>query len=442
MRIGFELLLHANNFQVRRIKSELLPGEKKAFKLHLAYSFIEGIIMGVLAMNEFVLIKSLKGSDYQIGILFQLSVVLMVFSILFNEWIRRTRNKVSFIRILAVITRLPLLAFLFFPKNVEGMAGNSTYQILFLLIFLTFYLANPVLIPTINLFLKKNYQHDNFGPLYSYATTLNKSVMLVATFSFGLLLEFDPFSFTYVYPVLAVLGISSIVLFTRIPMQPVPIEVKLGLLDSVRKSLKNIWSIIKKDKPYRDFEMGFMLYGFAWMVTIAVITIFFEKVLHLGYSSIAFYKTAYNLIAIAILPFFGRLINKIDPRKFALITFGSLLIYLLFLALTEYFPQNVEVFGIKIYFGLILAFLAHAVFAATMSLLWFIGSAYFSNDDNAGNYQSVHVTLTGVRGLFAPLLGVMFYEWLGFSWTFGIGIVSLTIAMILMLWSMKSRSMK
>ena len=77
-----------------------------------------------------------------------------------------------------------------------------------------------------------------------------------------------------------------------------------------------------------------------------------------------------------------------------------------------------------------------------MSLLWFIGSAYFSNDDNAANYQSVHVTLTGVRGLFAPLLGVMFYEVLGFSWTFGIGIVSLTIAMIIMLWSMKSRSMK
>lgn len=426
---------------MKRIKAELLPGEKKAFKLHLAYSFIEGIIMGVLAMNEFVLIKSLKGSDFQIGILFQLSVVLMVFSILFNEWIRRTKNKVSFIRRLAVLTRLPLLAFLFFPKNIEGMAGSSTFQILFLLIFLAFYLANPVLYPTINLFLKKNYQHDNFGPLYSYATTLNKAVMLVATFAFGWLLEIDPFSFTYVYPILALLGISSIFLFTKIPMQPVPIEVKLGLFDSVRNSLKNIWSIIKKDKPYRDFEMGFMLYGFAWMVTIAVITIFFEKVLHLSYSSVAFYKTAYNLIAIAILPFFGRLINKIDPRKFALITFGSLLLYLLLLALTEYFPQHVEVFGIQIYYGLILAFLAHAVFAATMSLLWYIGSAYFSNDDNAGNYQSVHVSLTGVRGLFAPLLGVMFYEWFGFTWTFGIGIISLAIAMILMLWSMKSRSM-
>lgn len=418
----------------------LQPKEKLTFRIHLVYSFIEGIILGVLAMNEFVLIKSLNGSDYQIGILFQLSVVLMVFSIVFNELIRRTKNKVRFLRSIGIITRIPLIGFVFFPRDMAGMADNPIFQILFLLIFLTFYLANPVLYPTINLFLKKNYRHENFGPLYSYSTTLNKTVMLLSTFGFGWLLEIDPYSYTYVYPVLALLGILSIVLFTRIPFDPGDIVVRSSLWDSIKKSGRDMWAIIVKDKPYRDFEMGFMLYGFAWMVTIAVITIFLEKVLHLSYSSVAFYKTGYNLIAILILPFFGRLINRIDPRKFAIITFGSLLLYLFFLAMTEYFPQNTEVLGIQIYYGLIAAFVVHAVFAATMSLLWYIGSAYFSNDDNAGNYQSVHVTLTGVRGLFAPLLGVFFYEMLGFTWTFGIGMFALAVAIFLMLWSMKSRS--
>ena len=91
---------------------------------------------------------------------------------------------------------------------------------------------------------------------------------------------------------------------------------------------------------------------------------------------------------------------------------------------------------------LIPAFLSHAVFAATMSLLWFIGSAYFSNDDNAANYQSVHLTLTGMRGLFAPLLGVFFYEVFGFTWTFGIAVFSLAMAIILMFWSMKNRAIR
>ena len=70
-----------------------------------------------------------------------------------------------------------------------------------------------------------------------------------------------------------------------------------------------------------------MFYGFAWMATAAVITIFFEKVLHLNYSSIAFYKNAYNTLAILLLPYFGKLIGKIDPRKFAVYTFGFMLLH-------------------------------------------------------------------------------------------------------------------
>jgi len=61
-------------------KLELSSGEKKVFKIHLIYSIIEGLIAGVLALNEFVLIKSLKGTDYQIGMLFQFSVIVFFIS--------------------------------------------------------------------------------------------------------------------------------------------------------------------------------------------------------------------------------------------------------------------------------------------------------------------------------------------------------------------------
>ena len=397
--------------------------------------------MGTLALNEFVLIKSLKGTNFQIGILFQLSVILMLFSVLINQILKRNRNKQGLIRKVALLTRLPLLLLLIFPKTPEACVEMPVFQYLFLLIFLLFYLANPIILPSINLFLRTNYKGDNFGTLYSYATTLNKVVMLFGTFGFGLLLDRDPFAYSYVYPILAGLGIISIHLLSQIPFESQTLQGKEGFMESIRKSLHNMWQIIVKNKPYRDFELGFMLYGFAWMTTIAVITIFFDRVLNMNYSTVAFYKNAYNIVAILILPFFGRLIGKIDPRKFAVITFLSLLIFLLFLALTEYFPQHFMVFGIKIYYSLILAYLAHAVFAATMSLLWFIGSAYFAKDQDAANYQSVHLTLTGMRGMFAPIIGIVFYELFGFTWTFGIAIFSLALAIILMFVSMKNRNL-
>lgn len=401
-------------FPLREVLRNLGAGEKKVFSLHLFYSFLEGIILGVLALNEFVLIKGLRGSDFQIGILFQFSVILLLFSVVLNEWIRRSRRKSRMIRQVALITRLPLLLLVFFPRSVEQMNGQPVYGIAFLGIFLMFYLANPIIYPIINLFLKSSYKHENFGPLYSYATILNKTIMLGATFLFGIWLDADPYVFVYVYPGIGILGILSLLVLARIPyLETAQPEASAGFWLSVKNSLQNMMNIFRNNKPFRDFETGFALYGFAWMTTIAVITIFFDKNLHLNYSSVAFYKNAYNLLSILLLPFFGKLIGRIDPRKFGIYTFMSLFFYLLFLVLTDIFPGNSVFFSITIYYMLIPAYLANAVFAATMGLLWYIGSAYFSSKEAVADYQAIHLTMTGVRGLYGPLLGVLFYRLFG-----------------------------
>ena len=414
--------------------------EKKAFSLHLAYSFFDGIIMGCLALNEFVLIKSLQGTDMQIGVLFQLSVVLMLFSVVFNHWIRRIRLKQRLIRYIALVSRLPLILLLLFPSTLEDVAAEPVYNLLFLGVFLLFYLANPIVLPVVNLILKTTYRHDLFGKLYSYATSVNKVVMLIVTFLFGLLLDVDPYAFRFVYPILALLGLIAFYLLSLIPYDAASGRSALRqTTGSIKESLGSAVKILKSNRPYRDFEVGFMFYGFAWMVTIAVITIFFEQVLQLNYSSVAFYKNSYNLLAIIMLPAFGKLIGTIDPRRFAIITFSSLLFYLLFLALSQYFPYSFDFLHIRIYLLLIPAYLSYSVFAATMSLLWFIGSSYFSRSQNAADYQSIHLTLTGVRGLFAPILGVVLYEMLGFTITFGIAIIMLGISVMLMIMSIRKR---
>ena len=413
--------------------------EKKAFVLHLVYSVIEGIILGILALNEYVLIKSLKGTEFQIGILFQFGSVLLLFSILFNEWIRRSTNKVRLLRRLAWITRLPLLLVVLFPQS----SGNEVSQLIvgsaFLLIFLLFYLANPIIYPIINLLLKSNYRHENFGPLYSYATGVNKLVMLGATFGFGLWLDADPFAFRYVYPAMAVLAILSVYMLSLIPFHPAePVTVPFkGLVASVKNSLVNMARTFRGNRAFRDFETGFNLYGFAWMTTVAVITIYFDKELHLTYSSVAFYKNSYNLLSILLFPFFGNLIGRIDPRRFAVYTFFSLFVYFLFLVLTRVFPANSTVAGIQLYYMLIPAFLAHAIFAATMGLLWYIGSAYFSRKEEAADYQSIHLSMTGIRALYGPLLGVLFYKWFGITITFLFAMGALLAAIWVMIRSMR-----
>jgi len=417
------------------LKGNYTESERRTFKLHLVYSIIEGVILGVLALNEFVFIKSLNGSNYQLGVLFQFSMVVFIFLIFINEFIKRARDKKKLLRWTGVLTRLPLFLLIFFPNDAEQLTGSSIYHYIFLLLFFIYYFGNTTIYPLINLFLKTRYSHDKFGKLYGITSSVNKIVMLVATFVYGQLLDNDLHAYRYVFPVVAILGVASVHLLSMIHFEEEFKEKKDKFFASVKKSIQTMVTILKTNKPYLHFEWGFMFYGFSFMITVTVITIFFERQLGLNYSSLAFYKNAYNILAIILLPYTGKLLGKMDPRNFAIITMTSLMMFIFFIMLTEYYPKYTEFYGIKVYPMLLLAYLFYGIFAATMALLWFIGSAYFCQPHEAGDYQSVHLSLTAARALFAPLFGVLFYELMGFTWTFSLAIVSLMSGIVLMIWS-------
>jgi hypothetical protein len=413
--------------------------EKTTFRLHGLYMAIEGIILGVLALNEFVFIKSLHGSNYQLSFLFQFSMVLFLFLVFINEFIKRIKNRKKMLRVTALLTRLPLLLLLFFPDNAQTIDANNHYHYIFLGIFLIYFSGNIVIYPNINYLLKTNYSHKNFGRLYSYATSTNKIVMLIVTFVYGYLLDFDNYAFRYIIPAIGLLGVVSVFILSEIKYPAnEKTEYKLSIFQSVRKSILEMKDILVSNIPYRHFEFGFMLYGISFMMSVTVITIYFYEQLDLNYASVAFYRNAYNILAIILLPFFGKLLGEIDPRKFAVFTYSSMALYIFFLMMTTYLPYSFEAYDITIYYTLIFYILFHGVFAATMVLLWNIGSSYFCQPEEAGTYQSLHLSLTGARALVAPLFGVIFYEMFGFTFTFILTITCLIAAIGLMFWSYRN----
>lgn len=416
--------------------SKLNLQEQDAFRKHLVYVLIEGVILGVLALNEFVFVKSLQGSNYQLGFLFQFSMVLFTFLVLINEFLKRIKNRKKLLRVVAWVTRLPLAFIWFFPHSAAELHAHPWFHYVFLGLFLLYFTGNIFIYPNINLLLKNSYSHHNFGKLYSYATSMNKIVMLVVTFVYGYLLDINNFAFVYVFPVVAILGVISLYKLSSIPFpESQQVVVRSGIWTSVKKSVSEMSAILKRNVTYRHFEMGFMLYGFSFMISVTVITLYFYDALNLNYSSVAFYKNAYNILAIVLLPFFGKLLGKIDPRKFAAFTFGSVGMYIFSVMITRWFPEHFMVFDVTIYYTLLFYILFHGIFAASMSLLWNIGSAYFCKPEEAGTYQSLHLSLTGIRGIPAPLLGVFFYEQFGFTITFFLAFLFSMGAVGLMLWS-------
>ncbi len=414
--------------------------EKRTFYLHAVFSIIDGMIRAALWLNEYVFVKSLNGTSYQLSFLFQSSVIVLLLSVLFNELIARTKRKRRMLRRAGFLTHLPLLLLLLFPKDISLYTVNSIYHYIFLFIFFTYYLSYPIVLPTINLFLKNAYSKDNFGKLYGVSSSIRQIVMMVTFFTLGLLLDKDAFSFTWFFPALGFLGILSIIAISWIEFIPKELpEFSQGIFDAVIGSFKKMMDILKTNRAYFDFQVAYMFYGFGFMSTRSVINIFFDKALNLNYSSVAFYQNAYNIIAIILLPVFGKLIGKVDPRKFTIIPFISMAGYILFVGLSEFIPLHIEVWNLQIYLTLGISTIFYGFFFSTMLLSWNIGSSYFGKNEEAGDYQSIHLFATGLRGLAAPVIGIAFYELLGFSSTFGIAILTLLIGVYILYRSYKRR---
>ena len=420
-----------------RIFNDLNPQERLTLKLHLFYSGIEGIAAGALLLTEFIFIKSLKGSNVQLAFLFQFNMVVFLFAMVANEILRRYTNRKILLRSIAIVSKLPLVGLAFFPDVSHQKGLPPIYHTFFLAIFLLYFMSRIVAIPSVNQYLKGNYRHENFGRLFSYSVTLQKVAMLLSTFAAGVLLDWNPNSYKVFYPIVGILAIVSIFQLTKIKFVQKEEVIDTPLWKSLHQSFIRIFQILKNNRAFRHLEIGFMLYGFAWMSTHAVITIFYERALHLNYSSVAFYNNAFNIVAIAFLPSFGKIIGKRDPRRFSIITFGSLMLFILFTALTEYYNGYTEVFGIKIYYMLMVAVFFNGLFMGSMPILWGIGSSYFCQPNEAADYQSVHLFLTGLRALMAPVIGIKLYEWAGFSYTYATGVVLLVFAVFLMIWSEK-----
>ncbi|MBS2211840.1 MFS transporter [Carboxylicivirga mesophila] len=411
--------------------------EARTFRLHLFYSSIDGIASGALILNEFIFIKSLKGSNVQLAFLFQFSMVVFLFAMVANELMRRFSNRKRFLRITGIITRLPLVGFAFFPSITGEQGLPEIYHLIFLAVFLLFHTSKIAVVPSINQYLKGNYRHQLFGKLFGYATTVNKIAVLVSTFVVGELLHLNANSYKVFYPVVGVLGVVSVYQLTKIEFIQKGERITKPMWYAVGDSFKRILCIVRQNVPFRHLEIGFMLYGFAWMSTHAVVTIFYKEALDVNYPTVALYNIIFNLIAILLLPLFGKLIGSRDPRRFAILTFGSLMLFIVFTALTEYFPYYFEVGYYKIYYLFLVALFFNGVFTGSMPILWGIGSSYFCKPHEAADYQSVHLFLTGLRALFAPIIGIQLYEWLGFSFTYGVGVLLLVIAIVLMVFSEK-----
>ena len=78
------------------------------------------------------------------------------------------------------------------------------------------------------------------------------------------------------------------------------------------------------------------------------------------------------------------------------------------------------------HWAFLVAAVLHGIGQGGNQINWTTGTLYFAPKEQVPLYNSVHVALTGIRGLVAPLVGAWLYSQSGLglgSWVFGISVL-------------------
>lgn len=378
--------------EVRRI-------EKKTFSLHLISQFLNGISFGILLLQDIILKKSLEGTDFEVTILMFLLSSAFLFSIYGAEIINRSNNPARTIIIMGVLSKSFLLAIPLFE--------NAGFFI-FCLAAMSY--IDSMIKPVWNTVYKHNYTEHSRSKLYSYASSFHIAALLLFSTIIGFMLDVNYEVYKILYPIAGIVDIIAFINLAKL-VNMTKSEHSAGILkfsggfsltllkDILILPVRNMLKIFKENKDFLRFEVYFFFYGIALMMTGPAVPVFLVDYLHLEYSPISIAKgLLFHTAMIIFTPVMGSVHGSGSPMKFCGWLFLLLASYPLLLMVTPHLGISFDVM-------LYITYFIYGIAMSGITIAWNLSSIYYAPPAQVSNYQAVHITLTGVRGIFSPFLG-------------------------------------
>jgi hypothetical protein len=358
---------------------------------------LDGVVLGIFILNEYVAKKTLGAGDVVLTAL----VVGPTAALLFSAWwsgLLEGREKSSTFLVFGMLGRLSLLL-----VAGTGSAGAFTTVITAA----TF--LNGALVPASNALLQRNFTADERGRVLGLGIALQALTVIAVSLLVGRLYDWRPESYRVVYPVAAVCGFLSCLIQARVRFrhrQGEPAEKKLfaaglggALAGALRHPFAGAVRLLREDRGFRRYEMGFMVYGLAWMMLQPTIPVFLVEKLHVAYTDVANARGLIYFTMIAALSHpFGRLLDRLGPLSVSRIAFTILTVFPLLLASS----RSVE----TVY----LAFLVYGCGMAAVNLGWTTGPIHFARERDSAGYMGAHVALVGMRAIAGGPFGIWLYR--------------------------------
>ncbi|MCD9022914.1 MFS transporter [Cohnella silvisoli] len=208
------------------------------------------------------------------------------------------------------------------------------------------------------------------------------------------------------------LGIIGIVMFSRI-REPGLHSVR----NTVAVSWKDTFAALTNDRRFQLLLAGIFIYEFFFLLPSSAYPLYQVEKMHLTNGQIGLISMATTASALVFNPIWGRIIDRYSTMPVLLVS-----------ALTG--AAMPFVYWIAPSMGLLVSgAFAAGIASAGMDLAW-INYISRSAGKHITSFSGIYLTLVGVRGILAPLCGVITMRILGTSLLFGISFFMMLLSLI------------
>ncbi len=361
-----------------------------------ALAMVEGGVIGVFTKNTFESHVSGTLINYAAGLVAAAGEIANLASFV---WAVSAHGKarVKFINSLQIIVVALVFLLAFIPRNEIGL-------LLLVLFVVTARVCWSGIITIRPSIWHANYTRSSRARIVGNLAAVQVVVVAIMGLLLGMLMDFNNDAFRVVLPICASIGLGAFFIFKKIRVRGEHTELKSHSRSPNRPRLIELLHVLTKDKFFAQFQTCMFILGMGNLMVTPILIIVLHERFKMGYfSAIVITVGIIQLCTPLFIPMWARLLDRSHVVTFRSVHSWSFVAALLAFAIGSHF-QLVWI----MYFGAVL----QSIGLAGGSIAWNIGHHDFAPPTDTSRYMAVHVTLNGVRGLFALLLSVAGYHWL------------------------------
>jgi Na+/melibiose symporter-like transporter len=372
-------------------------------------ALLEGGVLGVIIKNGF----ENQVNPWLLNLSVGIATGAPYFSNLLSfVWVRLShgRSKARLVSHLALLFCLACLSMAF-------VSFDSTGLIIFLTLIIIARISWSGILTVRSNIWRVNYPRHIRGKVTAKLATLSALLMSVTGIIAGWVLDWQFEYFRWMFVAFSIFSMIGAYRYRYLAVRHQHKQLKREKAETSKRTVGETFSVLKHNRAFAKYMLAMFILGSGNLMFIAPLIVFLNEQTSLGQLQQILITTA---IPLALIPLavgrWARLLDGNHIFHFRSIHSWAFVIALATFAiaqlsgLVELFYVGAVTYGIAVSGGVIGWNLGHNDFVSATSAT--SDSKRENKPDNPMDYMAVHVTLTGLRGLFMPIIGIGLYQWL------------------------------